>query len=50
MKIFSLIHFAYILNVFFDVKQGDPQLMLLVSIYVSSSEDGMNLGPKLVAM
>jgi len=30
-------HFAYIFNVFLDVKQGDNQLMLLVSKYVSSS-------------
>jgi hypothetical protein len=49
LKIFSLTHFAYIFNVFFDVKQGDLQLMLLVSMYVSSSEDDLNLGPKLVA-
>jgi len=30
-------HFAYIFSVFLDVKQGDIQLMLLVSKYVSSS-------------
>jgi len=34
LKLFLLIRFAYIFNVFFNVKAGDIQLMLLASIYV----------------
>jgi len=37
MKLSLPIFFAYIFNVFFNVKEGDLQFMLLVPVYVSDS-------------
>jgi hypothetical protein len=39
-----LAHFVFIFNVFFDVKVEYLQLVVLVSVYISSSE------PKLIAI
>jgi len=54
LKLFLLTHFACIFNVFFNVKVGDLQLMLLVSVYVSNSvlwhDDDPSLGSKLAAI
>jgi hypothetical protein len=36
IKLLLLIHFAYIFNVFFDVKRKELQVMFLVSTCISS--------------
>jgi len=48
LKLFIILHFAYVVNVLFDVEGGDLQLMLLVSVYVWPADDP-NLGSKLDA-
>jgi len=38
---FTLIHFSYVFKCIFNVKVDDPQLMLLVSVYIHVLLNGL---------